>query len=35
MKFGQIIEHNMQNIFLKKTFTKCGGEASHRPFYKK
>ena len=22
MKFGQIIEHNMRNIFLEKTYTK-------------
>ena len=27
MKFGQLIEYNMVNIFLKKSYTKCGGEA--------
>ena len=35
MKFGQFIEHNMRNIFLRKSYTKCEGEASPRPFYKK
>ena len=25
----------MRNIFLEKALTKCGGEASPRPFYKK
>ena len=35
MKFDQLIQHNMTNIFLKKSFTKSGGEASPRPFYKK
>ena len=34
MKFGHLIEHDMENIFLKKSFTKCGGEASPRHFYK-
>ena len=32
MKFGQLIEYNMRNIFLN---TKCGGETSPRPFSKK
>ena len=35
MKFGQLIQHNMRNIFLEKSDTKCGGEASLKPFYKK
>ena len=26
MKFGQLIEYNMRNIFLQKSYTKCGGE---------
>ena len=26
MKFGQLIECNMRNIFLAKSYTKCGGE---------
>ena len=32
MKFGQLIECNMRNIFLEKLYTKCGGETSPRPF---
>ena len=35
MKFGQLIEYKMRNIFLKKSYTKCGGKASPRPFHKK
>ena len=35
MKFGQLIEYNMKNIFLEKSCTKCGGETSLRPFSKK
>ena len=26
LKFGQLIEFNMRNIFLEKSFTKYGGE---------
>ena len=33
MKFGQLIDYNVRNIFLKKTYTKCDGETSLRPFY--
>ena len=25
MKVGQLIEYNMSNIFLKKSYTKCAG----------
>ena len=32
MKFGQLIEYNMRNIFLEKSSTKCGGKTSLRPF---
>ena len=32
MKYGQLIEYNMGNIFLEKSSTKCGGEISPRPF---
>ena len=32
MKFGQLIECNMRNIFIEKSYTKCGGETSPRPF---
>ena len=35
MKFGQLIECNMRNIFFEKLFTKCGSETSPRPFYEK
>ena len=35
MKFGQLIECNMRNIFLEKSYTKCGGETSLRPFSEK
>ena len=34
-KFGQLIEYNMKNIFLKKSYTKWDGKASPGPFYKK
>ena len=35
MKFGQLIEYNMRNIFLEKSYTKYGGETIPRPFSKK
>ena len=35
MKFGQLMEYNMRNIFLKKANTNCGGETIPRPFPKK
>ena len=35
MKFGPLIEYNTRNIFLKKSFTKYGGETIPRPFSKK
>ena len=28
MELGQIIEYNIGNIFLEKSYTKCSGEAS-------
>ena len=34
MKFGQLIEYNMRNIFLEKSYSKCGGESIPRPFPK-
>ena len=34
MKFGQLIECNMRNIFLEKSYSKCG-ETSPKPFSKK
>ena len=35
MKCGQLIEYNMRNIFLEKSYAKHGREASPRPFYQK
>ena len=35
IEFGQLIEYNMRNIFLEKSYTKCGGETSARPFSEK
>ena len=32
MKFGQLIECDMRNIFLEKLYTKCGGEPVPDPF---
>ena len=34
MKFHQLIEHNMRNIFLENLYTKCGGETIPKPFLK-
>ena len=35
MKFSQLREYNMKNIFLEKPYTKCVGETSSRPFSEK
>ena len=35
MKFGLLIEYNMRNISLEKSYTKCSGEGSPRSFCKK
>ena len=36
MKFGQLIEYKMRNIFFfERSYTKCGREASSRSFCKK
>ena len=35
MKFGQLIEYDMRNSFLEKSYAKCGGETISRPFSKK
>ena len=35
MKFGQLIECNIRRIFFEKSYTKCGGETSPRPFSEK
>ena len=34
MKFGQLIEYNMKNIFVEKSYTKCAGETIPRPLSK-
>ena len=35
MKFGQLIEYSMRNIFVEKSYIKWGGETIPRPFSKK
>ena len=35
MKFRQLIEYIMRNIFVEKSYTKCGRETILRPFSKK
>ena len=34
MKFDQLMQHNIKNIFLEKSQTKYGGETIHRPIFK-
>ena len=35
IKFGQLIEYNMRNIFLEKLYLKCAVDTILRPFSKK
>ena len=35
MKFGQLTEYNMRNIFLEKSYTKCGRKTISGLFSKK
>ena len=35
MKTDQLLESNLRNIFLEKSYTKYGGETFPRPFSKK
>ena len=35
MKFDQLIEYNMKNTFLEKSYRKCGGNTISRLFSKK
>ena len=35
MKFSQLIERNIRNIFIEKSYTKCGGETIPRPLPKR
>ena len=32
LKLGQLIEYPMSNIFIEKSYSKCGREARTRPF---
>ena len=32
MKFGQLIEYNMKNVFVENLYTKCSGETSPKLF---
>ena len=33
IKFGHLIKYNMRRIFLEKSYPKCGGETSLKPFF--
>ena len=35
MKFGQLIEYDIRNIFFEKSYTKYGGETIPGPFSEK
>ena len=35
MKFGQLIEYNKRNIFLEKSYRKCGVETIPKPVSEK
>ena len=35
MKFGQLIEYDIRNIFVEKSYTRCAGETIPRPLSKK
>ena len=35
MEFGQLIEYNIRNVFLEKSYTKCGGDTTLTPFSEK
>ena len=35
IKSGQLIKYNITNIFLEKSYTKCGGRTIPRPFWRK
>ena len=32
MKLGQLVEYNIRNIILEKSYTRCGGKTFRRPF---
>ena len=33
MKFGQFIEYNMKNIFLRNSYRKWGKQTSYKPLF--
>ena len=35
MKFGHLIEYNIRNLFIEKSYTKCGKKTIPRPFPEK
>ena len=35
MKFGQLIDFNMKNIFLEKSYTKCHGQNYYQTLFQK
>ena len=35
IRFSQSKQYNMRNVFLEKSYKKCGGKTSFRPFSKK
>ena len=35
MKFGRLIEYNMRNTFVGKSYTKCGEQTIPKPLSKK
>ena len=35
MKFGQLIEYDMRNIFLENSYIECGEDTSSIPFSEK
>ena len=35
MKFGQLIEYDIRNIFVAKSYTECAGETIPRPLSRK
>ena len=35
MKFSQLTEYNIMNIFIEKSYTRCGRETILRPLSKK
>ena len=32
LKFNELIEYSIRNIFIEKSYRKCGGETIPRPF---